>query len=67
MNGEDDFLDDTLDMMASGYDNIVPMPGDGSYQCSGCGRVGNNQDDVEWVNEDKGIFKCPECGKVIRR
>ena len=62
MNGEDEFLDDTLGMMASGYDNIFPMPGDGSYQCPRCGRVGNRDDSG---GDHKGSIKCPECGREI--
>ena len=65
MNGdEDDFLEETLGMMASGYDNIFPMPGDGSYRCPRCGRVGN-RDDFGLGAGGKGVARCPECGREI--
>ena len=62
MNGEDEFLDETRDMMESGYDNIIPLPGDGSYQCPRCGRVGNRDD---FSGGPKGGLRCPECGRAI--
>jgi len=61
----DDFLDDTFGMMASGYDSIFPMPGDSSYRCPHCGRVGTGEDAVSWIDRDKGMFKCPECGGAV--
>lgn len=67
MNGKDDCSDGTFDMMASGYDNIFPMPGDGSYQCPKCGRVSNRDDYGGGAGSDKGVVRCPECGKVIQR
>ena len=67
MGGEEDFLDETFDMMASGYDNIFPMPGDGSYQCPKCGRVGNRDDYGGGPDNAKGVVTCPECGARIRR
>ncbi|MDD5556545.1 MAG: hypothetical protein PHN82_04750 [bacterium] len=65
MYGEDEFLEDTLGMMASGYDGIFKMPGDGSYRCPHCGRVGTGEDTVYWIDRDEGKFKCPECGGII--
>lgn len=65
MNGEGDFFDETLDMMASGFDNVFPMPGDGSYQCPRCGRVGTRDDFSGTDGAGKKVVRCPECGREI--
>lgn len=64
MNGEKKFPDETPGMMARGYDNIVPMPGDGSYRCPRCGKVGNREDFGVGA-EGTGAARCPECGRDI--
>ena len=38
---------------------------DDEIQCPNCGRIIEDGEQVEWINKEEGIFKCPSCNTHI--
>jgi len=49
------------------YELLFPDDEDREIECSSCGRVIKGNEEVGWVDKNKSIFKCPECGKKFRK
>ena len=53
-----DFEDFVLD---GGYDLLF----NDDIQCPHCNRIIESNEQVEWIDKSKRVFKCPDCGKQI--
>ena len=52
---------DFSDFMMEGGDELM-----NSEACSHCGAVIYLDQKIEWIDEVKGIAKCPECGNEVK-
>lgn len=59
---DSDFEDFMLD---GGFDLLFFDDEDKEIECSNCCRVIKGNEQVEWVDKNEGIFKCPECGENL--
>jgi len=48
------------------YELMFPDDEDREIECEFCGRVIKGNEKVGWVDKEKGIFKCPECGAKLK-
>ena len=47
--------------MEDGWDLLLADDKDKDFECSNCGRIINGSEQVEWVDRQNNIFKCPAC------
>lgn len=55
-------------MSVSGGENqdlLFPAEFNRTFECPVCKRIIHGDELVKWVDEDKGIFKCPGCKNKV--
>ena len=53
--------DDLSDFFLEGGDELM-----NSEACPNCGDVIYLDQEIEWINKDKRIAKCPGCGEKVK-
>ena len=48
------------------YELMFPDDEDRKIECEHCGRVIKGNEKVGWIDKEKGIFKCPNCGEELK-